>query len=125
MSLHQFANDFLHLLGSDMTDRELEVGLYLEWQKRMVKNVSLSLSKCVQSDMLTYPLQSPALPAPLDSSFPTESRLRRAALDVDFKRNEEKQLVSCSASYAIVYWANWFHREDTRLQDDPRTLDTL
>ncbi|KZP25385.1 hypothetical protein FIBSPDRAFT_820874 [Athelia psychrophila] len=73
MSLHQFANDFLHLLGSDMTDRELEVGLYLEWQKRMVKN-------------------SPALPAPLDSSFPTESRLRRAALDVDFKRNEEKQL---------------------------------
>jgi len=73
MSLHQFANDFLHLLANDMTDPELEAGRYLEWQKRMVKN-------------------SPTIPAPLDSSSPMESRLRRAAFDVDFKLTEERQI---------------------------------
>ncbi|KAF7981093.1 hypothetical protein HWV62_34793 [Athelia sp. TMB] len=73
MSLHQFANDFLHLLASDTTIDELEAGLSSEWQKRVA--------------------QSPiGLPDALETSFPPESQLRRAARDAEFRKKEERQI---------------------------------
>ncbi|KAL6310142.1 hypothetical protein BKA93DRAFT_722468 [Sparassis latifolia] len=75
MALHQFANDFFGLLGSEKSDGELEEALTEEWRTRW-ENVAHDAS---------------ILPQALEHNMPlSPSRFRRAAAKVDFQMSQQK-----------------------------------
>ncbi|KAH7927276.1 hypothetical protein BV22DRAFT_295710 [Leucogyrophana mollusca] len=75
MALHQFANDFFGLLGSEKTQGELETQLNEEWRARWGST----------------PDATSALPRAMEENFAEEpSRFRRAVGKVDFQRTQEQ-----------------------------------
>ncbi|KAI0347793.1 hypothetical protein BDW22DRAFT_20030 [Trametopsis cervina] len=75
MALHQFANDFFGLLGSERSAEELERTLEVEWQERWMNDSG----------------DASILPAALEDNLPVKwSRLRRAAASVDFQMSQQK-----------------------------------
>ncbi|KAH7886096.1 hypothetical protein F5I97DRAFT_1877637 [Phlebopus sp. FC_14] len=77
MALHQFANDFFQLIGSDKSQTELESQLHEEWA-----------THCRPSPDKTF-----TLPNALEDNFVVDpSRIRRAVEEVDFKSAQHKAI---------------------------------
>ncbi|KAI0308149.1 hypothetical protein B0F90DRAFT_124131 [Multifurca ochricompacta] len=78
MALHQFANDFYSLLGSDNSQKEMEALVADEWNRRWGRPL---------------PSGTPALPASVEENLGTDqNRFRRAAGCIDFQISMDKQI---------------------------------
>ncbi|KAI0095089.1 hypothetical protein BDY19DRAFT_916239 [Irpex rosettiformis] len=77
MALHQFANDFFTLLGSEKTTSELESQLESEWSERWAN---------IDDD-------AQIIPSALEDNIPIKwSKLRGAAARIDFDMVQQKQI---------------------------------
>ncbi|OCH94684.1 hypothetical protein OBBRIDRAFT_810282 [Obba rivulosa] len=75
MALHQFANDFFGMLGSDKNDADFEAMLETEWRERW---------QDIGAD-------AAVLPKSLEEHMPLSAgRFRRAAAQIDFQLSQEK-----------------------------------
>ncbi|PCH33967.1 hypothetical protein WOLCODRAFT_135419 [Wolfiporia cocos MD-104 SS10] len=76
MALHQFANDFFGLLGSEKDDAELEAVLEAEWRSRWENDAP----------------ETSVLPSCLEDHLPvSSSRFRRVAASIDFQLSQASQ----------------------------------
>lgn len=99
MALHQFANDFFGILGSQRSDAELQAMLNNEWRVRwatlnqQVKIDHMNASTGANEMCLGPHFQTDVLPTALEDNIPLpDIGFRRVAAKVDFALSQEKLL---------------------------------
>ena len=92
MALHQFANDFFGLLGSEKTDIELRQQLDEEWETRWGTPASdVSLPPRFHNEVTLIFSKDVILPRALEDNIPVKwTKMRQAAAHVDFLMSQER-----------------------------------